>query len=60
MMVAAGIENAAGFAQWPENEKLAFLNKELETPRPLTHPSMILPKEASEVLAALRAVASHI
>lgn len=60
MMVAAGIENAAGFAQWPENEKLAFLNKELETPRPLTHPSMILPKEADEVLAALRAVASHI
>lgn len=59
MMVAAAIEDGANFAEWPEERKLAFLNHELSTPRPLTHPSMQLPKEASDVREALGVVAAH-
>lgn len=60
MLVAAAIEDGANFAKWPEEKKLAFLNHELSTPRPLTHPSMELPKEASDVRDALGVVATHI
>ena len=60
MMVAAGIEDGENFANWSEDAKLDFLNRELETPRPLTHATMDLPKEASEARDALGAVAAHI
>jgi len=60
MMVAAGIEDGANFANWSQDAKLVFLNQELSTPRPLTHASMELPKEASEARDALGAVATHI
>lgn len=60
MMVAAGIPDALNFPEWEEAEKLSFLNQELSTPRPLTHASMDLPKEASEARDALGVVAAHI
>ena len=60
MMVAAGIENGEKYSTWSETEKLAFLDKELSTPRPLTHASVSLPKEATEARDALRTVADHI
>lgn len=60
MLVAAAIEDGENFAEWTEDKKLTFLNHELSTPRPLTHPSMDLPKEASDVREALGVVASHI
>lgn len=59
MMVAAAIEDGANFAEWAEERKLAFLNHELSTPRPLTHPTMQLPREASDVREALGVVAAH-
>lgn len=60
MMEAAGIDDAANFTEWSQEAKLNFLNQELSTPRPLTHASMRLPKEASEARDALGAVAAHI
>lgn len=60
MMVAAGVSDAANYGKWSEKDKLQFLNQELSTPRPLTHVSMKLPKEASEARDALSVVASHI
>lgn len=60
MMAAAGIEGADDYPNWSEEDKLAFLNRELSTPRPLTHASMVLPKEASEARDALGTVAAHI
>ncbi|MGJ8638765.1 MAG: phosphoenolpyruvate carboxylase [Opitutaceae bacterium] len=60
MMVAAGVEDGENFPSWSEEAKLAFLNKELSTPRPLTHASMKLPKEASEARDTLAVVAKHI
>lgn len=60
MMAAAGIPNAENFSEWSEDEKLRFLNQELATPRPLTHASMNLPREASEARDTLGVVAAHI
>ena len=60
MMVAAGVEDAKNFANWSEATRLQFLNQELSTPRPLTHASMTLPKEASEARDTLAVVAKHI
>ena len=60
MMVAAGVADAHHFAKWPESQKLEFLNQELQSPRPLTHASMPLPKEATEARETLAVVANHI
>ena len=60
MMAAAGVHDAENFAAWPEADKLAFLNHELSTPRPLTHASMTLPKEAAEARETLAVVARQI
>ncbi|MGJ8650706.1 MAG: phosphoenolpyruvate carboxylase [Opitutaceae bacterium] len=60
MMVAAGVEDAKNFPAWSEEAKLNFLNHELSTPRPLTHKSMQLPKEAAEARNTLAVVAKHI
>ncbi|MGJ8651853.1 MAG: phosphoenolpyruvate carboxylase [Opitutaceae bacterium] len=60
MMVAAGVEDAKNFGNWSEEARLEFLNHELSTPRPLTHASMELPKEATEARNTLAVVAKHI
>jgi len=60
MMAAAGVKNASTFADWTEAEKLEFLNNELSSPRPLTHASMPLPKEAAEARKTFAVVAEHI
>ncbi|MGC6425103.1 MAG: phosphoenolpyruvate carboxylase [Lentimonas sp.] len=60
MMEAAGVEDAKNFGNWDEAAKLDFLNQELATPRPLTHASMVLPKEATEARETLAVVAKHI
>jgi len=59
-MTAAGIEDAENFPSWNEARKLEFINQELSTPRPLTHASMELPHEATEVRNTLAAVASYV
>ena len=59
MLVAAGVEDGARFAQWPEARKLEFLNRELAHPRPLTHRSMELPTEATEVRDTFRVLVEH-
>lgn len=60
IMEAACIENASAYPTWSEEEKLAFLNKELSSPRPLTHWSTPLPAEASEARKTLRVIAREI
>ena len=60
MMAAAGVDDAKNFSSWSEADKIAFLNHELSTPRPLTHASMSLPKEATEARDTLAVVAQHI
>ncbi|GDY11844.1 phosphoenolpyruvate carboxylase [Planctomycetota bacterium] len=58
LLTAAGID-AAGYAQWSEKDRLALLDSELRTPRPLTHPEATVGAEAGTVLEALRAAAAY-
>jgi len=60
MMVAAKIEDAANYPNWPEDKRLAFLNQELSSPRPLTHASTQLPAEAEEVRATFAILAEEV
>ena len=59
LMNAAGMDGDA-FLEWNESERLAFLNKELATPRPLTHPDMKLGAEADAVLSCYQVVTDFI
>ncbi|MEM8867606.1 MAG: phosphoenolpyruvate carboxylase [Verrucomicrobiota bacterium] len=49
MMQQAGIEDARNYQNWDEDKRVAFLNAELENPRPMTHASTPLPHEATAV-----------
>lgn len=60
MMIAAGIKDAEHFTEWTEERKLVFLDQELTTPRPLTHASVKLPHEATEVRKTFAIIANHI
>ena len=59
LLTAAGIE-AQSLPTWSEKDRLALLDSELRTPRPLAHPNAILGDEASRVLSCLRVIATHI
>ncbi|MBD3267925.1 phosphoenolpyruvate carboxylase [bacterium] len=59
LMAAAGIEEI-GFADWEEEQRLQFLNKELASPRPFTRSHIKLGNEAEAVLACYRVVVDHI
>ncbi len=50
----------ANFADWPEEKRLEFLNRELRSPRPFTRPDMPLPPEAQSVLDCYRVVYHYI
>lgn len=58
LLVAAGFD-AAGWATWSEKERLALLDSELRSPRPLVHPDTALGDEGGRVLGAHRAAAAH-
>jgi phosphoenolpyruvate carboxylase len=61
----SGLLRAAGFARhnygdWSEREKIEFLNRELETPRPFTGPHMKLEPEAEHMVTLMRDLRAHI
>ncbi len=58
LLVAAGID-AANWSSWSEKERLALLDSELRSPRPLAHPEAQLGHEATIVLDCYRTVAAH-
>ncbi len=55
LLEATGWEDA-DFANWTEEKRLAFLNQELQSPRPFTRPNMQLGVEAKAVLDCYRTV----
>jgi phosphoenolpyruvate carboxylase len=59
LLRAGGIADA-GFAEWPEEKRLDFLERELLTPRPFTRPETALEPEARAVLDCYRVVYEHI
>ncbi len=54
LMQAAGIDDAENFADWTEEQRVDFLNKELETARPFVRHRHGLGDEADAVLACYR------
>ena len=59
LMSAAGMDGET-FLEWEESQRIAFLNEELSSPRPLTHPEMELGDEAEAVVHAFTTVSDHI
>jgi len=58
LMSAAGM-NGGDFLEWDEATRRAFLDRELESPRPFTHPDMTVGAEAEAVLACYRVLLNH-
>ncbi len=56
LLATAGI-TAVDWPQWSEKERLALLDSELRTPRPLVHGDAVLPPRAALVVDALRVCA---
>lgn len=59
LMNAASLDGDK-FLTWNEEKRMAFLNNELLTNRPFTHPSTPLPKEADAVVNCHKVVNAHI
>ena len=59
-LLEAANENGRDYLSWTFEERHLFLNKELETNRPFTHPKVHLGDEAEKVVSALSAAAEHI
>ena len=58
LMTAAGM-NGSDFLEWDEPARRAFLDRELLSPRPFTHPDMTAGAEAETVLACYRVLLKH-
>ncbi len=58
LISAAGID-AKDLPDWSEKDRLALIDSELRTPRPLAHPNVTLGEEATRVLDCLKVVAVH-
>ncbi|MEM7011073.1 MAG: phosphoenolpyruvate carboxylase [Verrucomicrobiota bacterium] len=59
ILEAAGIEDGAGFADWPEDRRVEFLTKELQSPRPFLHWNQSAGDEADAVRACFHVLAEH-
>lgn len=59
LMTAAGLDGEA-FLGWDEARRLEFLNRELRSPRPFTHPDMHAGTEAEAVLSCYRVLFDHV
>ena len=58
LMAASGL-NGNNFLEWEEPARRAFLDRELLSPRPFTHPDMKVGAEAETVLACYKVLLNH-
>ena len=59
ILVKAGVEDGDSFASWSEEDRVAFLSKELESSRPFLHPNYSAGPEADAVRDCYRVLAKH-
>ncbi|MCH7224735.1 phosphoenolpyruvate carboxylase [Haloferula sp. A504] len=59
LLTAAGIEDGENYATWPEEKRVDFLTRELESPRPFLHDSARAGEQADLVLDAYRVLVAH-
>jgi len=59
LLEAAGIEGGADFAEWPEADRVDFLTRELDSPRPFLHADRPAGPEADAVRDCYRVLLDH-
>ncbi len=59
LLTAAGIEDGENYASWPEEKRVEFLSRELESPRPFLHDSARAGEQTELVLDAYRVLVRH-
>jgi phosphoenolpyruvate carboxylase len=59
LLSASGLDGE-DFGDWPENDRLSFLERELRSPRPFLHANASAGPEADSVLGCFRVLAAHI
>ncbi|WP_240655344.1 phosphoenolpyruvate carboxylase [Flammeovirga pectinis] len=59
LLTAASLDGES-FLTWSEEKRVAFMNNELLSNRPFTHPSVKLPNEANAVISTYRVLAKYI
>lgn len=58
-MLEASQAEECNFSEWPEEKRVAFLNKELSSARPFTHANAELGPEATATLSCFHTVADY-
>ncbi|MFT4175713.1 MAG: phosphoenolpyruvate carboxylase [Luteolibacter sp.] len=59
ILTAAGVPDAENWADWSEEKRLEFLNRELLSPRPFLHNDVRIGTEADDVLDCYRVLVRH-
>ena len=59
ILTAAGIPDGAAFPKWPEEKRLDFLNRELQSQRPFLHDGARIGEYADNVLDTYRVLVRH-
>jgi phosphoenolpyruvate carboxylase len=60
LLAKAGFSHAESFAEWPEAQRMALLEKELRSPRPFLAPGISAGPEADAVLGCYRVLVDHL
>ncbi len=60
LLVAAGVEDGTNFPNWPEDQRIELLERELQSPRPFLTAGVSAGPEADTVLDCLKVVVAHI
>ncbi len=59
LLAAAGVADGENYVDWPEEKRLALLNRELESTRPFLHDDIRVGAEADNVLDTYRVLVRH-
>ena len=60
LLAAAGVPDGGNYPSWPEAARLAFLENELQSPRPFLHDKADAGEQATLVLDSYRVLADHL
>ncbi|MBX3743353.1 MAG: phosphoenolpyruvate carboxylase [Akkermansiaceae bacterium] len=59
LLVVAGVEGGAAYAEWDEEKRVGFLSNELTSTRPFLHNDLRIGEEADNVLDTYRVLVRH-
>ena len=58
-LLEASLAEKTNFGEWSEQDRIHFINQELMSPRPFTHPGTELGSHARTVMECYRTIAAH-